>query len=67
MPSRLRIIHGPSIPDPFENEDPYVCAENKTISKGYQGTEKYIFYFWICVFITFKCTVINHCVIFGIF
>ena len=24
MPSRLRIIHGPSIPDPFENEDMFV-------------------------------------------
>ena len=39
----------------------YVCAKYKSISERYQGAENYIFYYQICVFITFNCTIVNQC------
>ena len=43
----------------LENWDPYVSCEYKTISEQFQGAEKYIFLYSICVIITFHCTVVN--------
>ena len=35
------------------------CFQYKTISEQFQGAEKYIFLYSICVIITFHCTVVN--------
>ena len=50
-----------SILDSFENLDPYVHAKYKTISERYHGAEKYIFYYWMCVFISSHFTIVNQC------
>ena len=50
----------------LKNWDLYVHAKYKTISEQYREAEKYIFYYLICVFRAFNCTVGNNCVILGI-
>ena len=41
----LRLI----ISNSFENRDPYICTEYKTISQRYQGAEKYTGYIFYMI------------------